>query len=44
MGSFVEEQKAINTQSNKRIDTVESTLNKKVENLQSDHAQKFDNL
>ena len=44
VGSFVEEQEAINTQANQRIDTVESTLNKKVENLQFDLAQKFDNL
>ena len=44
MGSFVEEQKAVNTQANLRIDTVESTLNKKIENLQSNLAQKFDNL
>ena len=33
VGSFVEEQKAINTQANQRIDAVESTLNKKIENL-----------
>ena len=33
MGSFVEEQKAVNTQANQRIDTVESTLNKNIENL-----------
>ena len=44
MGSFVEEQKAMNAQANQRIDTVKSTLNKKIENLQSDIAQKFDNL
>ena len=44
VGSFVEEQKAVNAQANKRIDTIESTLNKKIENLQSDIAQKFDNL
>ena len=44
MGSFVEEQKVVNTQANQRIDTVESTLNKRIKNLQSDLAQKFDNL
>ena len=33
VGSFVEEQKAINTQANQTIDIVESTLNKKIENL-----------
>ena len=38
MGSFVEEHKAINSQANQRIDTVESTLNKNIENLQSDLA------
>ena len=44
MGSFVVEQKAVNTQANQRIDTVESTMKKKIENLQSDLTQKFDNL
>ena len=44
VGSFVEEQKALNTQANQKIDIVESTLNKKIENLQYDIAQKFDNL
>ena len=44
VGSFVEEQKVVNTQANQRIDTVESTLNKKIKNLQSDLAQKFYNL
>ena len=33
MGNFVEEQKAVNTQANQRIDIVEGTLNKKIENL-----------
>ena len=36
VGSFVEEQKAVNTQANQRIDTVEGTLNKNIENLKSD--------
>ena len=36
MGRFVDEQKAVNVQANKKIDTVENTLNKKIENLQSD--------
>ena len=31
----MEEQKAVNAQANQRIDTVESTLNKKIDNLQS---------
>ena len=34
VGNFVEEQKAMNAQANRRIDTVESTLNKKIDNLQ----------
>ena len=33
MGSFIEEQKIVNAQANQRIDTVESTLNRKIENL-----------
>ena len=44
MGNFVEEQKAVNTQANQRTDTVEGTLNKKIENLQSEISQKFNNL
>ena len=44
VGSFVEEQKAVNAQANQRIDTVENTLNKRIENSQLDIAQKFDNL
>ena len=35
VGNFVEEQKAVNAEANKRIDTVESTLNKKMSNLHS---------
>ena len=42
--NFVEEQKAVNAQDNQRIDIVEITLNKKIENLQSNIAQTFDNL
>ena len=33
VGSFVEEQTTMNVQANQKIDTVESTLNKKIENL-----------
>ena len=33
VGNFLEEQKAVNTQTNQRINTVEGTLNKKIENL-----------
>ena len=40
----MEEHKAMNTQANTRIDTVEGTLNKKLENLQYEISQKFDNL
>ena len=44
MGNFVEEQKAVNAQANQRIDIVEGTLNKNIENLQFESFQKFDNL
>ena len=44
MGSFVEDQKAVNVQANQKIDIVESNLNKKVEILQFEIAKKFDNL
>ena len=40
----MEEQKAVNTQANQRIDTVEGTLNKNIKNMQSEISQKFDNL
>ena len=30
MGNFVEEQKAVNVQLNQRVDTVESTMNKRI--------------
>ena len=33
VGNFVEEQKAVNAQANQRIDTIEGTLNKKIDNL-----------
>ena len=36
VGNFVEEQKAVNAQANQIIDTVESTLNKKMNNLHSE--------
>ena len=32
----MEEQKAVNAQANQRIDTVEGTLNKKIESLQTE--------
>ena len=44
MGNFVEEQKVLNVQANQKIDTVESTLNKRIEGLQSEIDQKIDNL
>ena len=44
MGNFVEEQKAVNAQTNQKIDTVESTLNKKMSNLHSEISQKHDSL
>ena len=40
----MEEQKGINVQLAHRIDTMESTLNKKMDGLQSDLNQKIDNL
>ena len=36
LGNFVEEQNAVNTEANQIIDTVESTLNKKLDNLQTE--------
>ena len=44
VGNFIEEQKAINVQANQRIDTMESTLNKRLDGFQSEIAQKFYNL
>ena len=34
MGNFVEEKKALNAQTTKKIETLEGTLNKKLDNLQ----------
>ena len=36
MGNFVEEQKAINVQTNQKIERVESLLNKKLDNMHSE--------
>ena len=36
MGTFIEEQKAVIVQTNQRIDTMESSLNQKLDGLQSD--------
>ena len=44
VGNFMEEHKAINAQLNRRIDTVESTPNKRIDGLQNDIAHKIDNL
>ena len=44
VGNFVEEQKGINVQLAQRIDTVENTLNKIIDGLESNHNQKIDNL
>ena len=44
MGTFIEEQRAVNVQANQKIDTVESSLNQKLDGLQSDLDQKIDIL
>ena len=44
VGDFVGEQKTVNVQLNQRIDTVESTLNKKMDGFQNEIAQKIENL
>ena len=44
VGNFVEEQKAINTQLNQKIETVESILNNRIDGLQNDISHKIDNL
>ena len=51
VGDFVGEQKAINVQLSQRIDSVESTLNKRMDGMQNDLSgmqndlsQKIDNL
>ena len=44
MGTFIEEQKAVNVQINQRIDTMESSLNKKLDGHQSDLDHKIDIL
>ena len=44
MGTFIEEQKAMNVQTNQRIDTKESSHDQKLDGLQSDLDQKIDIL
>ena len=39
VGNFAEEQKVVNAQASQRIDTAEGTLNKKMNNLQSEVSQ-----
>ena len=36
VGTFVEEQKVLNVQTNQKIETIESSLNKKLDNLHSE--------
>ena len=40
----MEEKKAVNVQLNQRVDTVESTFNKRIDGLYNEIAQKIDNL
>ena len=44
VGNFMEEQKAVNAQLHQKINTMESTLNKRINRLQNDIAHKKDNL
>ena len=44
MGNFVEKRKTMNVQLNKRVDTMESTVNKIIDGFHNEIAQKFDNL
>ena len=44
MGTFIEEQKVVNVKTNQRIDTMESSLNKKLDGFQREIYHKFDNL
>ena len=36
MGTFVEEQKVLNVQTNQKIEAVESSLNRKLDNMHSE--------
>ena len=42
--TFIEEQMAVNVQANQKIDIVESSLDKRIDGLQSKIDQKFDNM
>ena len=44
VGTFVEEQKVLNVQTNQKIETVESLLNKKIDSMHSEISNKYDNL
>ena len=44
MGTFIEEQKAMNVQENQRIDTLESSMDQKLDGIQNDLGQKIDDL
>ena len=44
VGTFVEEQKLLNVQTNKKIETVESSLNKKIDSMHLEISNKYDNL
>ena len=44
VGTFVEEQKVLNVQTNQKIETTESLLNKKIDNMHSEISNKSDNL
>ena len=44
VGDFIGNQEAMNSQINQRIDIIESTLNIRMDEMQNDMAQKFDNI
>ena len=44
VGNFVEAQKIINAQLSQKIDTMENSVNKRIDGLQSEMEHKFDNL
>ena len=44
VGTFVEEQKVLNVQTNQKIETVESLLNKKLDKMHYKISNKYDNL
>ena len=44
VGNFVEERKAINAQLNQRIESVESSMSKRIDGLHNRNNQKIDTL